>query len=52
MSRFIRCECGFIVRGESDAEVIEGIRAHMKTDHPALYETVEQEDLLGWIQME
>lgn len=52
MSRIIRCECGFIARGDSDEEVIAGIRAHMKTDHPALYESTLQEPLLDWIQLE
>lgn len=52
MARVIRCECGFVARGATDDEVIEAIRAHLKSDHPALLETVEYEDLLGWIQME
>ncbi|WP_345761580.1 DUF1059 domain-containing protein [Diaminobutyricibacter sp. McL0608] len=52
MSRIIRCECGYIARGDSDTDVIAAIREHMKTDHPALYESVEQEDLLSWIQLE
>ncbi|HEU5003048.1 MAG TPA: DUF1059 domain-containing protein [Actinomycetota bacterium] len=52
MARIIRCECGYVARGTTDDEVIAVIRAHMSTDHPALLETVEFEDLLGWIQME
>jgi predicted small metal-binding protein len=52
MTRLIRCECGFVARGNTDDEVIEAIRAHMGTDHPALFKTVEREDLLGWIQLE
>ena len=52
MNRTIRCECGYVARGDSDDGVIEAIRAHMRTDHPALLETVGREDLLGWIQME
>jgi predicted small metal-binding protein len=52
MARIIRCECGYVARGDTDDEVIAAIRAHMKTDHPALLETVGQEDLLGWIQFE
>ena len=52
MARIIRCECGYVARGDTDDEVIDAIRAHMKTDHPALLETVGQEDLLGWIQVE
>ncbi|MCU1472255.1 DUF1059 domain-containing protein [Amnibacterium sp.] len=52
MARTIRCECGYVARGDSDEDVITTIRGHMRTDHPALLETVEREDLLGWIQME
>jgi predicted small metal-binding protein len=52
MSKLIRCECGFVARGESDDEVIEAIRGHMTTDHPALRESVSREDLVGWIQTE
>jgi predicted small metal-binding protein len=52
MARIIRCECGYVARGESDDEVVGTIREHMKTDHPALLETIGQEDLLGWIQVE
>jgi predicted small metal-binding protein len=52
MAKLIRCECGFVARGEADDQVIEVIRGHMATDHPALLDAVSQEDLLGWIQVE
>jgi predicted small metal-binding protein len=52
MTKLIRCECGFVARGESDDEVIGAIRAHMATDHPALLDSVSLEDLLSWIQVE
>ena len=52
MAKLIRCECGFLARGNSDDQVIELIRGHMATDHPALLDTVSDEDLLGWIQVE
>jgi predicted small metal-binding protein len=52
MAKLIRCECGFVARGDSDDEVVGVIRGHMASDHPALLETVRQEDLLGWIQAE
>jgi predicted small metal-binding protein len=52
MARTIRCECGYVARGDTDDEVIDRIRDHMRTDHPALLETVGREDLLGWIQVE
>jgi predicted small metal-binding protein len=52
MAKLIRCECGFIARGDSDDDVIGVIRGHMATDHPAVLESVSQDDLLSWIQIE
>ena len=52
MARIIRCECGFVARGESDDDALTAIRQHMSSDHPALLDTVSREDLLGWIQVE
>jgi predicted small metal-binding protein len=52
MAKLIRCECGFIARGDSDYYVVGVIRDHIATDHPALLDTVSREDLLGWIQVE
>jgi len=52
MARLIRCECGFVARGDSNDDVIDGIRDHMRSDHPALLDTVGRDDLLGWIQVD
>lgn len=52
MAKLIRCECGFVARGNSDDEVIGVVRGHLTTDHPALLDRVTREDLLGWIQVE
>jgi predicted small metal-binding protein len=50
--KLIRCECGFVARGDSDDQVVGMIRGHMATDHPALLESVSREDLASWIQAE
>jgi predicted small metal-binding protein len=52
MAKTIRCECGFVARGDNDDEVIEEIRGHMATDHPALLDSVSINDLRSWIQAE
>jgi predicted small metal-binding protein len=52
MAKLIRCECGFVARGESDDQVVGTIRQHLGSDHPALLDTVSRDDLLGWIQVE
>ncbi len=50
--KLIRCECGFVARGESDDQVVGAIRDHLAADHPALLETVSREDVLSWIKVE
>jgi predicted small metal-binding protein len=52
MARLIRCECGFVARGDTDDDVIAVIRGHMRDDHPALLETVDSDELRGWIELE
>jgi hypothetical protein len=52
MAKLIRCECGFIARGDSDDQVAGVIRRHLASDHPALLAAISQEDLLSWIQAE
>jgi predicted small metal-binding protein len=50
--KLIRCECGFVARGDSDDQVVGVLRGHLTTDHPALLETVTREYLVSWIQAE
>ena len=50
--KLIRCECGYVARGDSDDQVVGKIRGHMSTDHPALLARVSQDDLISWIQAE
>jgi predicted small metal-binding protein len=52
MAKLIRCECGFIARGDSDDQVVDVIQAHLASDHPALQDTVSREELLSWIVAE
>jgi predicted small metal-binding protein len=50
--KLIRCECGYVARGDSDDQVVGMIRRHLTSDHPALLETVSHQDLLSWVQAE
>ena len=52
MAKTIRCECGYVARGDSEDQVVGAIRGHMAADHPALLESVSREDLLSWIKVE
>ena len=50
MAKQITCECGRVLRGATDDEVIEGAREHMRQDHPELVDKVTVDDLRGWIE--
>jgi predicted small metal-binding protein len=50
MAKQINCECGYVARGDSDEDVVQRIREHMRTDHPELLARVSDEDLRGWIE--
>lgn len=50
--KLIRCECGYVARGDNDDKVVGMIRAHMARDHPALLSAVSTDDLLSWVQAE
>ena len=50
--KLIRCECGYVARGENDDQVVGVIRGHMATDHPVVLASVTQQDLLSWIVTE
>jgi predicted small metal-binding protein len=52
VAKLIRCECGYIARGSTDGETIDAIRAHMRTDHPELYESIDRTEIFGWIEQE
>ena len=45
MAKVIRCQCGFLGRGETVEEAATVIEAHMRSDHPELVGKVTHEDL-------
>ena len=50
MAKQITCECGAVIRAETDGEAVQGAREHMRSDHPELLDKVSDEDLLGWVE--
>jgi hypothetical protein len=47
MAKIIRCQCGFLGRGETVDEAAAAIEAHMREDHPELVGKVTKEDLIA-----
>ncbi len=46
MAKRIVCECGYVVRGEDDEQVVELGREHMQANHPAIAAVITAEELL------
>ena len=51
MSRQIKCECGFIARGETDDEVVTRIEGHIRSDHPELVQTLTRDEIASWVEV-
>jgi predicted small metal-binding protein len=51
MARQITCECGQIVRGETERELVELTLEHLRSDHPQLADKVTREDIVALIEI-
>jgi predicted small metal-binding protein len=51
MATQITCECGYIARGETEDDVVNLIREHLRSDHPQLLNQLKREDIAGWIEI-
>jgi predicted small metal-binding protein len=47
MAKLINCECGQVVRGETDDELVDKVEDHVRTDHPELAGKMAREDILA-----
>lgn len=51
MSRQIKCECGFVARGETDDEVVVQIERHLRSDHPDLAPALSRDEIASWVEV-
>jgi predicted small metal-binding protein len=47
MANVVNCECGHTVRGETDDELVAGVEAHVRQDHPEMVGQMSRDDILG-----
>ena len=52
MAKIIRCECGYLGRGETADQAAVVIEAHMRSDHPELVGKVTHEDVVAMAEEE
>ena len=51
MARQITCECGQIVRADSERELVELTYAHLRSDHPQLADKLTRDDIVALIEV-
>ena len=51
MAKLINCECGHVVRGEDDDELVRNAEEHMNRDHPEMAGKLSREDILGMAEV-
>jgi hypothetical protein len=47
MAKLINCECGEVVRANTDDELISIVSAHVERDHPELVGRLSRDDVLA-----
>jgi len=47
MSKLINCECGQVVRGRTDDELVAAATDHVNSDHPELVGKLTRDDILA-----
>ena len=52
MSKLINCECGYVVRGETEDELVARAREHIEANHPALAPSLDRQAILAMSEEE
>jgi predicted small metal-binding protein len=47
MAKLVNCECGQVVRGETDDELVRNVEAHVVEHHPELVGKMTRADILA-----
>ena len=47
MTKVINCECGQVVRAESDDELVSAVSSHVEAAHPELVGRMSRDDILA-----
>ena len=50
MAKQISCECGYVIHGDTDDQVVALAESHIQSDHPELVGRVTRDDLRSWVE--
>lgn len=52
VSKVVNCECGEVVRAESEGELVSRVEAHVERNHPEMVGKLSRDDILGMSEEE
>jgi hypothetical protein len=47
MSKIVNCECGEVIRAETDDDLVKAVGSHVERDHPELVGKLTRADVLA-----
>ena len=47
MGKVLNCECGEVMRADSDDELVQKVESHVREAHPELVGKMSRDDILG-----
>lgn len=47
MAKLIECDCGAVLRAESDEELVTSVESHLERAHPELVGKFSRDEILG-----
>lgn len=47
MASIVNCECGEVIRAETDDDLVEAVTAHVERDHPELIGKLSRDDMIA-----
>ena len=51
VAKLIHCECGQVIRADSDDELVRMVESHINQRHPDLIGKLAREDILGMAEV-
>jgi predicted small metal-binding protein len=51
MAKLVSCECGQVIRADSDDELVQKVESHINQHHPYLVGKLAREDILGMAEV-
>jgi predicted small metal-binding protein len=47
VASIVNCECGEVIRAETDDDLVEAVTAHVERDHPELIGKLSRDDMIA-----